>query len=161
MNMNVNFYAPNFEKLKGILLWACLCIRLCISPFKIYNMVSKFHRWTKHEKITDLYFFLNLDYLPLWSYAPFKGHNKIIKLHLSPISLHSASSVRIPSSYNTFWDMLPTIRLSPLGSPIIRIILNHLMHSKDVECILMFLSAMPRGVSVAHNYVLKLPLHHL
>ena len=40
-------------------------------------------------------------------------------------------------------------------------ILNHLMHSKDAECILMFLSAMPRGVSVAHIYVLKLPLHHL
>ena len=27
------------------------------------------------------------------------------------------------------------------------------MHSKDAECILMFLSAMPRGVSVAHIYV--------
>ena len=40
-------------------------------------------------------------------------------------------------------------------------ILNHLMHSKDAECILMFLSAMPRGVSVAHIYVLILPLHHL
>ena len=38
----------------------------------------------------------------------------------SPISLHSASSVRIPSSVNNFRDMLPTIRLSPLGSPIIR-----------------------------------------
>ena len=46
---------------------------------------------------------------------------KISKLHLSPISLHSASSVRIPSSVNNFRDMLPTIiRLSPLGSPIIR-----------------------------------------
>ena len=67
------------------------------------------------------------------------------KLHLSPISLHSASSVRIPSSVNNFRDMS---------------ILNHLMHSKDAEYILMFLSAMPRGVSVAHIYVLKLPLHH-
>ena len=28
--------------------------------------------------------------------------------------------VRIPSSVNNFRDMLPTIRLSPLGSPIIR-----------------------------------------
>ena len=35
------------------------------------------------------------------------------------------------------------------------------MHSKDRERILMFLSAIPRGVSVAHIYVLKLPLHHL
>ena len=39
--------------------------------------------------------------------------------------------------------------------------LNHLMRSKDAGCILMFLSAMPRGVSVAHIYVLLLPLHHL
>ena len=44
---------------------------------------------------------------------------KITKWNLSPISLHSASSVRIPCSVNNFWDMLPTIRLSPLGSPII------------------------------------------
>ena len=42
------------------------------------------------------------------------------KLHISPIRLHSASSVRIPSSVNNFRDMLPTFRLSPLGSPIIR-----------------------------------------
>ena len=35
-------------------------------------------------------------------------------------SLHLASSVRIPSSVNNFRDMLPTIRLSPLWSPIIR-----------------------------------------
>ena len=40
-------------------------------------------------------------------------------------------------------------------------ILNHKMRSKHVECILMFLNAMPRGVSVAHIYVLILPLHHL
>ena len=39
---------------------------------------------------------------------------------ISPISLHSASSVRIPSSVYNFRDMLPTIRLSPLGSTIIR-----------------------------------------
>ena len=45
---------------------------------------------------------------------------KLTKLHLSPISLHSAFSVRIPSSVNNFWDMLPTIRLSPLGSSIFR-----------------------------------------
>ena len=30
--------------------------------------------------------------------------------------------------------------------------LNHLMHLKDAECILIFLSAMPRGVSVACIY---------
>ena len=40
--------------------------------------------------------------------------------HISLISLHSASYVRISSSVNNFRDMLPTIRLSPLRSPIIR-----------------------------------------
>ena len=45
---------------------------------------------------------------------------KLAKLHISPISLHSASSVRIRGSVNNFRDMLPTIRLSPLGSSIIR-----------------------------------------
>ena len=69
---------------------------------------------------------------------------KLAKLNISPIRLHSASSVRIPNSVNNFQNMLPTI-----GS------------SKDVECILTFLSAMPKGVSVALIYVLKLPLHHL
>ena len=41
------------------------------------------------------------------------------KLFISPISVHSVSSVCIPSSVYSFRDMLPTIRLSPLGSPII------------------------------------------
>ena len=45
---------------------------------------------------------------------------KLAKLHISPIRLRLASSVRIPSSVNNFWNMLPSIRLSPLGSPIIR-----------------------------------------
>ena len=38
--------------------------------------------------------------------------SKITKLHLSPISLHLASSVHIPSSVNNFRDMLPTISYS-------------------------------------------------
>ena len=45
---------------------------------------------------------------------------KLTKLHISPISLHSATSVRIPSSVHNFQDMLPTIRLSTVGTPIIR-----------------------------------------
>ena len=45
---------------------------------------------------------------------------KVTKLHLSPISVHLASSVCIPSSVNNFRDMLLNIRLSPLGLPIIR-----------------------------------------
>ena len=54
------------------------------------------------------------------TYTSFMIRTKLTKLHLSPISLHSASSVRIPSSVSNFRDKLPTIRLSPLGSPIIR-----------------------------------------
>ena len=50
----------------------------------------------------------------------FMIRTKSAKLHIYPIKLHSASSVRIPSSVNIFWNMLPTIRLSPLGSTIIR-----------------------------------------
>ena len=80
---------------------------------------------------------------------------KLTKLHLSPISFHSASSVRIPNSVNNFQDMLPTISYLFLGHLLSGSILNHLMHSKDAECILMFLSAMPRGVYVAHIYGLK------
>ena len=86
---------------------------------------------------------------------------KLTKLHISPISLHSASSVRIPSSVNNFRDMLPTIKLSLLGSPVFRKNTKSFNAFKDAECMLLFLSAMPRGVSVAHIYVLKLPLHHL
>ena len=54
------------------------------------------------------------------NHTTFMIRTKLTKLHLSTISLHLASSVRIPSSVNNFRDMLPTIRLSPLGSPIIR-----------------------------------------
>ena len=75
---------------------------------------------------------------------------KLPNLHISPITLHSASSVRIPSSVNNFHNMLPTIRLSPLGSPIIRTYTKQLKCSKDTECVLIILSAM----SVAHIYVI-------
>ena len=91
----------------------------------------------------------------------FMIRTKLTKLHLSPITLHSASSVRIHSSVNNFRDLLPTIRLSPLGSPIIRKYIKPFNAFKRRECILMFLSAIPRGVSVAQIYALKLPLHHL
>ena len=54
------------------------------------------------------------------THTTFMIRTKLTKLHLSPISLHSASSVHIPKSVINFRDMVPTIRLSPLGSPIIR-----------------------------------------
>ena len=54
------------------------------------------------------------------THTTFMISTKLVKLHISPIRLHSASSVRIPSSVNNFRNMLPTIRLSSFGSPIIR-----------------------------------------
>ena len=75
---------------------------------------------------------------------------KLAILHISPSWLHSVSSVRIPSSVNNYWIMLPNIRLSPLGSPIIMNYTKPFNAFKSAECILMFLSAMTRGVSVAH-----------
>ena len=60
-----------------------------------------------------------------------------------------------------FWNMLPTICYLLLGHLLLGSILNHLMHSKDVEYVLMFLSATARGVEIANIYVPILPLHHL
>ena len=54
------------------------------------------------------------------THTAFNDKNENNKITFISISLHFASSVRIPSSVNNFRDMLPTIRLSPLGSPIIR-----------------------------------------
>ena len=99
--------------------------------------------------------------LVLGWYTTLMIRTKLTKLHLSPISLYSASSVRIPSSVNNFWDMLSTIRLSPLGSSIFRKYTKLFNAFKRYGRYPNDLSAMPRGVSVAHIYVLKLPLHHL
>ena len=85
----------------------------------------------------------------------------LAKLHISPIRLHLVFSLRIFSSVKNFGNILPTFRLSTLDHLLSGSILNHLIRSKDAGCIFMFLSAMPSGVSVAHIYVLILPLHHL
>ena len=102
--------------------------------------------------------------------------------------LHSASSVGIPNSINNFRTLIPALRLrplnllsafsvnlhgladtsifhnnlrvmlSPLKSPVLR---NTLIRSKDLECFLVFRSAMPRGVTVVCIYVPILPSLHL
>ena len=95
------------------------------------------------------------------SYTILMIRTKLTKLYISPISLHSAFSVRIPSSVNIFGACFLPLGYLLLGHLLSGSILNQLLHSKNAECILMFLSAMPRGVSVSHIYVLKLPLHHL
>ena len=53
-------------------------------------------------------------------YTNFMMRTKLANLHIYPIRLHLAFSVRFPSSVNNFQNMLPTIKLSPLASPIIR-----------------------------------------
>ena len=59
------------------------------------------------------------------THMTFMISNNLAKLHISLIRLHSASSVRIPSSVKDFGNMLPTIRLSPFGHLLSESILNH------------------------------------
>ena len=72
------FYAPNFEKVGSILLSTCpcVCVFVCVRPsvqnfFKARDL--KFHIWIPRQKIAYPYFFSCPNYLPLPSYAPFKG----------------------------------------------------------------------------------------
>ena len=63
------FYAPNS---------ACECVRSFVLPSvqkKIQARVLKFHIWIPRQKIKIAYpcIFSCLNYLPLPSYAPFKG----------------------------------------------------------------------------------------
>ena len=60
-------------KVGSILLSACSFVRLFVPPFKkkIQARVLKFHIWIPHKNSLPVFFCLN--YLPLPSYAPFKG----------------------------------------------------------------------------------------
>ena len=40
---------------------------------------------------------------------------KRLGITLTPVSLHAASSVRIPHSTNIFQNLLPTVRVTPLN----------------------------------------------
>ena len=53
------------------LVCACVCASVCSK--KIQARVLKFHIWIPRQKIAYPYFFSCLNYLPLSSYAPFKG----------------------------------------------------------------------------------------
>ena len=70
---NSVYYAPNFEKVGSILVSACACVRPSVRSKKIQARVLKFHIWIPRQKIAYPYFFSCLNYLPLPSYAPFKG----------------------------------------------------------------------------------------
>ena len=61
-----HFYAPNFEKVRDILVSACSCVCVCVCVcvrMGQRDIVLKLHVWIPHGKIADTYFFLN--YLPL------------------------------------------------------------------------------------------------
>ena len=72
----IGFYAPNLEKV-GEHIGFGLCVRSSVRPSvrskKNQARVLKFHIWIPHQKIAYPYFFSRLNYLPLPSYAPFKG----------------------------------------------------------------------------------------
>ena len=56
--------------------FVCSLVRPFVLPSvqnRIQARVLKFHIWIPHEKIAYPYFFSCLNYLPLPSYAPFKG----------------------------------------------------------------------------------------
>ena len=107
---------------------------------------------------------------------------KTVKILLSPLLLHSASSIQIPQSTNKYNSMLPSVyisplklrlatkinlhgvsgsflfrnhlkvRLSPLKSPVLRS--SRSKYRRSVVYPLL-LSAMPRGVTVANIYVVN------
>ena len=101
-----------------------------------------------------------------------------LKITISPIRLHSASSLQIPRSTARFSSLLPTVNVSPLklhsvssinlyGASNYNIFSNHLRirlslikspillkyknpyKRKSVICTLIFLSAMPRVAPAA------------
>ena len=111
-----------------------------------------------------------------------------LKITLTPLRLHSASSVRIPNSINNFRTLIPALRLRPLNllsassvnlhglantsifhnnlrvmlSPLkSQFYVSTLIRSKDLEYILVFRNAMPRGVAGVCIYVPILPSLHL
>ena len=69
------FLPPTLKK------WGANCFRLvhvcvCVRPSVQTNFKArdlKFHIWIPHQKIAYPYLFSCLNYLPLPSYAPFKG----------------------------------------------------------------------------------------
>ena len=75
------FMSHNFEKVGSILVSACACVHSFVLPSvqkKIQARVLKFHIWIPRQKIAYPYFFSCLNYLPLPSYAPFKGRSAIL-----------------------------------------------------------------------------------
>ena len=47
---------PTLKKLTGHIALG-LSARPSVRPLQVLDRVLKFHRWTQHQKITDLYFF--------------------------------------------------------------------------------------------------------
>ena len=109
---------------------------------------------------------------------------KRLGITLTPLRLHAASTVRIPHSTNNFQNLLPTVliyfrHLLLIYTELLILIcfviifrlgyihsnhqfyVNILIRSRDLECTLVFLSAMPRSATVAIIYALRLLSLHL
>ena len=113
---------------------------------------------------------------------------KRLGITITPLGLHAASTVRIPHLTYNFQNLLPTVRVTPLNlfsaSTLIytellilicfviifrlgylhsnhQFYVNILIRSRDLECTLVFLSAMPRSATVAIIYALRLLSLHL
>ena len=50
----------------------------------VHARVLKFHKWIRHGKIADPYFFSCPSYLPFWSYAPLKTSEWLLVSKISP-----------------------------------------------------------------------------
>ena len=111
-----------------------------------------------------------------------------LRITISPLRLHAASSVRIPTSSHSFRTLLPTarmrplnlfsassvdlhgasntnilrnnlrVRLSPIKSPVL---LKYPNPSNDLVCILVFQSAMSKVATALNIYVSRLLSLHL
>ena len=67
---------PTLEKLKGHIAFALsgrASVRASVIKFILLRYSFEISYMDSSSKIVDMYFFLSLDYPPLWSYAPFKG----------------------------------------------------------------------------------------
>ena len=88
----VNFfhlYAPNFEKVGGILVSACPYVCMYVRTYvciHVRDIVLKLHVWIPHGKIADAYFWFSLNYLPLSNYGPLTNKGmKFCKCHISKV----------------------------------------------------------------------------
>ena len=87
LSQTILCYAPNFEKVGGILVSACPYVCMYVRTYvciHVRDIVLKLHVWIPHGKIADAYFWFSLNYLPLSNYGPLTNKGmKFCKCHIS------------------------------------------------------------------------------